>query len=183
MTQKNPFIFILRHLTEQQFRYASSGLCLIGDLILCFFLYSYFTSEKFLLIFLDKISSSHLIDQQTMMIIQMAPSFHKELHLIIVQSLLIAFLLALVFNGLHYAFYIFKKSNWPEKYIKFMAILGVPGFIFLGLTNLEYGVISFLMILQSFSYLFVWYGFKYFQNLLNDGTQKAASSAQAQSGS
>ena len=170
MTQKNPFIFIFKDISYKNFRYLSSLLCLLGDIFLCLFLYLYFTSEKFLNVFLEQLSNTNVIDHDTLAMMQMGPTFHMELHQLIIQSLILLFVLAIGFNLIHYGFFILKNSSWARKYIKFMTIVGVPSFIFIGLTHLDFGIISIVMIAQSFLYTFTWYGLNYYQ--VNLGTEK-----------
>lgn len=150
-----------------QFRVVASLLCLMGDVALMRYIYLRLTSDQFLetfyRLFFDRMRQELGTDTQQA-IAQMGgiENFHIQLHQLLVHSLTLSFVAIILIQMLTYAFYIVKKSRRAFLYIRFMAWVGVPMFLFIGIQALDLGPLGVYMFLQVIFYFFVIYGLKHF---------------------
>ena len=132
--------------------------CALGDIVVLFYLWQKFSD-------FNKIKPLILINLKLYNLREsdLPPSFFKEIHQVMINTLSVACILIVVFHIIiYFFFYKEKKSAWL--YIKILAILGAMGSPLLGLPHIGQPMsLGFSILFLSFFYLWVFLGFSSFE--------------------
>ena len=133
------------------------ALCAIGDALIMTYIWKIFTNFKRIQPIVEMSLSA-----QNIQLRDLPSDFLPNLHLLIVNSLVLFFTLIVLFHLIIY-FFFYKEKDSPWLYIKILTILGCLGCWVIGLPAITYPKsLGFLVFFQGFAYLWVALGLFHF---------------------